>query len=54
MQRIIRWAALALVMLSLNSCGIPGALARSATGLVQGVETMAGPLIGPAMTAAAL
>lgn len=54
MQRILQLTVLAIAMFSLSSCGLPGALVRSTGNLVKGVGNMAGPLIGPAMTAAAL
>ncbi len=54
MQRILQWTALAIAMLSLSSCGLPGALVRSTGNLVKGVGNVAGPLIGPAMTGGVL
>jgi|APGre2960657404_1045060.scaffolds.fasta_scaffold55895_2 hypothetical protein len=54
MQRILQWIALAIVMLSLSSCGLPGALIRSTGNLVKGVGTVAGPLVGPALTGGVL
>jgi hypothetical protein len=41
MKRIIQLAALAAIALSLNSCGLPGALGRTAGNLVQGVGNIA-------------
>lgn len=50
MKRKIQWLLLAACVVSLTSCGLPGALARSAGRAVQG----AGGLLGPALAAGAL
>ena len=50
MKRLFQLITLAALMLSLNSCGLPGALVRTAGSLVQG----AGGLVAPAMAAGAL
>jgi hypothetical protein len=50
MKRILKWSALAALVISLSSCGIPGALGRSAGTLVNA----AGGLVGPAMAMGAL
>jgi hypothetical protein len=41
MKQTLQLLALAALMLSLNSCGLPGALARSAGRVVQGVGNVA-------------
>ena len=41
MNRILQLAALAAIALSLNSCGLPAALGRSAGNLVNGVGNIA-------------
>jgi hypothetical protein len=50
MKRILKWSALAALVASLSSCGLPGALMRSAGSVVNA----AGGLVGPAMAAGAL
>ena len=50
MQRILLWIALATAMLSLSSCGLPGALART----VGNTSNSLGGLMGPLTTAAAV
>jgi hypothetical protein len=42
MKRLFRWFTLAICLLSLTSCGLPMAAARSAGRLVQAVGGMAG------------
>jgi hypothetical protein len=42
MKRILQLITLAAIALSLNSCGLPGALMRSAGNLVQGADNMVG------------
>lgn len=46
MNRILKLLALAAIALSLNSCGLPGALMRSAGRVIQGADSM----MGQAMT----
>ncbi|MES2438214.1 MAG: hypothetical protein V4584_04070 [Verrucomicrobiota bacterium] len=41
MKRILQFLTLAAIAFSLNSCGLPGALARSAGRLVQGAANVA-------------
>ena len=41
MKRIFQLTALAAIALSLNSCGLPAALGRTAGNLVQGVGNVA-------------
>ncbi len=50
MKRFLQGLALAALVFSLNSCGLPGAAVRSTGRLAQSV----GGLVGPAATAAAL
>lgn len=50
MKKALRWLALAVMITSLTSCGLPGAAVRSAGRLAQA----AGGLLGPAAAAAAL
>lgn len=50
MKRLVQLTTLAGIMLSLNSCGLPGALARTAGGVVQSV----GGLASTALAGAAL
>jgi len=45
MKRLLQWSALAALVFSLSSCGLPAALGRSAGGLV----SAAGNAVGPAM-----
>lgn len=46
MNRFLKLITLAAITLSLNSCGLPGALMRSAGNLIQGADN----LVGKAMT----
>ena len=41
MKRYLKWLALVAMVISLNSCGLPGALIRSGDRLVQGVMAAA-------------
>ncbi|GAA5125127.1 hypothetical protein JIN84_13650 [Luteolibacter yonseiensis] len=41
MKRTLQTLSLAALLLSLNSCGLPGALARSAGRVVEGVGNVA-------------
>jgi hypothetical protein len=41
MKRMLQLAALAAIALSLNSCGLPAALGRTAGNVVNGVGNMA-------------
>lgn len=50
MKRILQWLALTVLVFSLTSCGLPGALVRSTGRLVQST----GGLLGPALAAGAL
>lgn len=43
MKKILKWSAVAALLLSLNSCGLPMALARSAGSVVNSVAGLAGP-----------
>jgi hypothetical protein len=40
MQRYLKWLAAAALMLSLNSCGLPGAVMRSTGNLAQKVAAL--------------
>jgi len=40
MKRLIRWTSLLLVVLTLNSCGLPGALVRTVNNTVRGLGTL--------------
>ncbi|MEO8616926.1 MAG: hypothetical protein ABI600_17435 [Luteolibacter sp.] len=46
MRRILQITILLGVLLSLNSCGLPGALMRSAGNLVNTADSMVGGLAG--------
>jgi len=50
MKRFLICSALAALVISLTSCGLPGALARTAGGLMES----AGSLVGPAIALGAL
>jgi hypothetical protein len=50
MKRFLQWIALTALVVSLPSCGLPGAAARSTGNLARSL----GGLIGPAAAAAAL
>lgn len=50
MKRFLQWVALTALVLSLTSCGLPGAVARSTGNLAKSL----GGLVGPAAAAAAL
>jgi hypothetical protein len=41
MTRILKWCAIAAMLISLNSCGLPVALARSAGSVLNGVGSLA-------------
>ncbi len=53
MKRFLQWIALAAAMLSITSCGLPGALARSAGSLYNSLGSLAGPAASVAASAAA-
>jgi len=52
MQRTLLWTALTAVALSLTSCGLPGALARSAGNLTNSLGGLTGPLTAAAAAGA--
>jgi hypothetical protein len=41
MKRLLKWSALAALVLSLNSCGLPAALGRSAGSLLNSAGGLA-------------
>jgi hypothetical protein len=50
MKKILKWSMIAALLFSLNSCGLPAALGRTAGSLVNS----ASGLVGPAMALGAL
>ncbi len=45
MKRFFQGLAIAAMILSLTSCGLPGALVRSGGNLVKGIGNLAGPAL---------
>lgn len=52
MKRILQWIALTAVVLSLTSCGLPGALARTAGNATNSLGGLVGPLTAMAAAGA--
>jgi hypothetical protein len=40
MKRLLRWTSLLLVVLTLNSCGLPGALVRTVNNGLRGLSSL--------------
>ena len=52
MQRILQWIALSAAVLSVTSCGLPGALARTAGNATNSLGGLMGPLTAAAAAGA--
>lgn len=49
MKRISQWIAVAVLALTLSSCGLPGAVARSTGSLVESASGLLGPAAAAAL-----